>query len=448
MEKERKNKSATNATDYLKTQNNYKTTKHESPAQMFPALEPWPEPVNGAELADEIKALFDRYLYLPNGASAAVTLWVMHTYALDCFEITPRLGIASPMPGCGKSTLMDMIGMLSYRPLQLSSITAAAMFRIIAEHKPTLLIDEADTFLKGNEELRGIINAGYEQGGTVSRVEIVNKKQVVSLFPCYGACAIAGIGSVHKTIQERSVNIVMERKTHADKIERMRKREIREITADIQRKCIRWVSEHADEISRARPNMPLYMSDRTADIWEPLFAIAETLSPKWLEQINNAAKVLKKAQPNDDDNSLRFQLLADIKTLFVGHSPDAFYASSRMAKLLNEMEEAPWSEFGYGRGLNPHSLAKQLRFFGIVPQQSRSEGNRNRGYHHSDFLDAFSRYLPEDAPAQAEPEKTVRHTCSLDSPKGAVVEELRHAGIDKDTIAWVESLKEVGTPNP
>ncbi len=421
---------------------------HESPAQIFPTLEPWPEPVDGAELADEIKALFDRYLYLPNGASAAVTLWVMHTYGLGCFEITPRLGIASPMPGCGKSTLMDLIGMLSYRPLQLSSITAAAMFRIIAEHKPTLLIDEADTFLKGNEELRGIINAGYEQGGKVSRVETINKRQVVSLFPCYAACAIAGIGTTHKTIQERSVNIIMERKTHADKIERMRKCEIRDKTVDIQRKCIRWVSDNADEISRARPNMPLYMSDRTADIWEPLFAIAETLSPEWLEQINHAAKVLKKAQPNEDDSSMRLQLLADIKNLFDGYSPDMFYSSGRMAELLNQMEEAPWSEFGYGRGLNPHSLAKQLRFFNIVPHQLRNGDTRNRGYDYSDFMDAFSRYLPKDAPAQTEPEKPVRHTCSIDSAKGAVLQQLRQAGMDKDTVAWVESLEEVETPNP
>ncbi len=240
----------------------------------------------------------------------------------------------------------------------------------------------------------------------------------------------------------------MERKTHADKIERMRKCEIRDKTVDIQRKCIRWVSDNADEISRARPNMPLYMSDRTADIWEPLFAIAETLSPEWLEQINHAAKVLKKAQPNEDDSSMRLQLLADIKNLFDGYSPDMFYSSGRMAELLNQMEEAPWSEFGYGRGLNPHSLAKQLRFFNIVPHQLRNGDTRNRGYDYSDFMDAFSRYLPKDAPAQTEPEKPVRHTCSIDSAKGAVLQQLRQAGMDKDTVAWVESLEEVETPNP
>lgn len=395
MDNERKNESATIATDSSKKQNDYKATKHESPVQIFPALEPWPEPVNGAELADEIKALFDRYLYLPNGASAAVALWVMHTYGLDCFEITPRLGIESPMPRCGKSTLLSLIGMLAYRPLQLSSITAAAMFRLIAEHKPTLLIDEADTFLSKSEELRGIINAGYEYNGTVSRVETVNKKQVVSLFPCYGACAISGIGGKHKTIEERSVNIVMERKTHADKVERLRKREIRDTAIIIQQKCLRWVMDNAKRLTDARPEMPVYMGDRAADIWEPLFAIAETLSPTWLEQINHAAKALNKTQPNEDETSLRLQLLADIQRIFAGKPTDMFFASTHLVELLRKIEESPWDEYGYGKGLKPHSLAKQLRFFGIVPRQLRNGDNRNRGYYHSDFFDAFNRYLPE-----------------------------------------------------
>ena len=414
---------------------------HQSPAQLFPDIEPWPEPVDGVALAGEIKGLFERYLYLPNGASTAVTMWVLHTYGVDNFEISPRLYISSPMPGCGKSTLMDLVGLLSYRTLGVSNITAAAMFRIIAEHRPTLLIDEADTFLKGNEELRGIINAGYEQGGKVSRVEIINKKQEVSLFSCYGACAIAGIGGTHKTIQERAVNIIMKRKTHADKIERMRKREIRDITAHIQQKCLRWVQDHGVERRRALLKTVLDMGDRTADIWEPLFAIAEIISPVWLECINNASKALNKIQPNDDETSLRFQLLADIKSIFAGHSSNAFYSSGRMAELLNEIEEAPWSEFGYGRGLNPHSLAKQLRFFGIVPQQLRQGDARNRGYHYSDFLDAFSRYLPAETPAQPEPEQASRrHNGTLENAKAEMLEDLRQSGVDPDTLTWVESL--------
>src|SRR5205807_6503181 len=34
---------------------------------------------------------------------------------------------------------------------------------VIEELQPTLLIDEADTFLQGNDELRGILNSGYSR---------------------------------------------------------------------------------------------------------------------------------------------------------------------------------------------------------------------------------------------------------------------------------------------
>jgi hypothetical protein len=35
------------------------------------------------------------------------------------------------------------------------------LFRYIEEVRPTLLIDEADSFVKDNEEMRGILNSGH-----------------------------------------------------------------------------------------------------------------------------------------------------------------------------------------------------------------------------------------------------------------------------------------------
>jgi len=44
-----------------------------------------------------------------------------------------------------------------------SNVSSSALFRVIEEMRPTLFIDEADTFLGGNEELRGILNSGYNK---------------------------------------------------------------------------------------------------------------------------------------------------------------------------------------------------------------------------------------------------------------------------------------------
>ena len=64
--------------------------------------EPWPNPVDGGKLLDEIRAAFDRHVVLPRCAATALALWVLHTYVFGCFGITPRLAIISPVRRCGR----------------------------------------------------------------------------------------------------------------------------------------------------------------------------------------------------------------------------------------------------------------------------------------------------------------------------------------------------------
>ena len=42
-----------------------------------------------------------------------------------------------------------------------SNTSSAAIFRTIEKFQPALLVDEADTYLKDNDELRGVINSGH-----------------------------------------------------------------------------------------------------------------------------------------------------------------------------------------------------------------------------------------------------------------------------------------------
>src|SRR5207253_979487 len=57
-------------------------------ALMLTDPEPWPEAVDGAELADEIAGIFGRHIILPEGAAHALTLWVLHAHALGAFEVS------------------------------------------------------------------------------------------------------------------------------------------------------------------------------------------------------------------------------------------------------------------------------------------------------------------------------------------------------------------------
>src|SRR5215831_14523184 len=125
--------------------------------------EPWPSEVDGGELLSEIESLIRRFVILQRDASHAIALWILHAWALRAFDISALLAITSVMKRCGKTTLLELIGMLVPRSLSASNITSSSLFRAIEKFKPVLLIDEADTFLSGNDELRGVLNAGHRK---------------------------------------------------------------------------------------------------------------------------------------------------------------------------------------------------------------------------------------------------------------------------------------------
>ncbi len=53
--------------------------------------EPWPEPVDGAELLNKIVATLHRFLALPKYGAEAMALWVLHAHAHEAADIAPRL---------------------------------------------------------------------------------------------------------------------------------------------------------------------------------------------------------------------------------------------------------------------------------------------------------------------------------------------------------------------
>jgi hypothetical protein len=57
---------------------------------------------------------------------------------------------------------------------------------------PGLLIDEADKFLRDNEELRGVLNSGHRRGGSV--LHTTGDDHEPRSFATYAACVIALIG--------------------------------------------------------------------------------------------------------------------------------------------------------------------------------------------------------------------------------------------------------------
>ncbi len=388
-------KAVSNDTAFLNSQVNYtpneQKTQDKSEETMFPTVESWPEPVNGSELADYINNQLNTYLYLPKGASEVMTMWILHTYNVNLFDFSPRLCIVSPEKRCGKTTVLRMIEHLSYRPINVSNVTTAVLFRAIDAWKPTMLIDEADTFIQNNEELRGIINAGFQKEGKISRIETVGKTHKVKFFACYSPVGIAAIGSLPATILDRGIVITMKRKKRSDKINRLRTRDFKPTAQEICRKCLRFMLDNEQAIARTHADIPDCFNDRAADAWEALFTIAKAISPEWEKRFTHSALVLSKSTIYDDSVSVGDKLLFDIRNIFIEEKIDNI-PSEQLVKRLISLEESPWAEYK-NKGLTTHALASILKRYDIHTQTPRGYDVRVHRYFAKDFEDAFERYL-------------------------------------------------------
>jgi putative DNA primase/helicase len=376
----------------------------------LPSPEPWPEPVDGAKLLDDMTAAIKRHVVLSEHEARGAALWCVHTYLVDCFLISPRLAIRSATHRCGKSTLVDIVSYLALRTLPSANVTAASVFRVVEACRPTLLIDEADTFLPEADELRGVINSGHRRGGSVVRT--VGDDHEPRKFSTYAACAIALIGKLPATLHDRSAPVVdLKRRLMSEKVERFRLDRTAHLD-ELARKTARWAADHADEIRDADPELPPALFNRDADNWSPLLAIAEAAGGKWPERAREAAAICC-AAPGVEDASQLELLLGDIRDVFAANQADESTSadeitSAALVRQLIDIEGRPWAEMGKSqKPLTQNKLARMLKPLGVGPEEIGPTASRLRGYKRGRFADAFDRYLsPEEGSQSVHPSRT------------------------------------------
>jgi len=358
-------------------------------ALILPEPEPWPQPIEGAALLTDLSAAIRLHVVMADWQADTAALWLPHAHLFERFGITPRLAVTSPEKRCGKTTLLDVMGRLVRRPLPAANLTAAVAFRVVEAQRPTLLIDEADTFLRDNDELRGILNSGHRHSGAVIRT--VGDDHEPRAFATFAPCAIALIGKLPETLADRSVAIELRRR-RSDEPAKPYRHDRTEHLDTLARKLARWASDHADEMSDADPAMPPGIYNRVADNWRPLLAIADAAGGEWPQRARDA---LQRASAGaDEDDSARIMVLADIRAIFRERQADRL-ASAELCASLNAIEGRPWAEWRGGKPLTASGLARLLAPFTVIPGTIRIGDATAKGYHVAHFQDAFGRYLPE-----------------------------------------------------
>ena len=359
--------------------------------------EPWPDPVNGAAVLDDVSAVFTRHLALPSGAADALTLWSAYTHVFEAFSTSPRLAITSPEKRCGKTTVLRILAMMCERVLHAANITPAAVFRAIELARPTLLIDEADTFLEGREELRGVLNSGHARDGCVIRT--VGEDHEPRQVSTWGPCAIAMIGRLPDTLADRSITVSMRRRLPGEKIERLRV-DKPERGEGLRRRLARFAADARPALESSDPDTPAHLNDRAADNWRVVLAIADAAGGAWPTRARAACMALNASETNAD--TMGATLLRDIQAAFMMKRDPVKLSSVELCQTLSDDEASPWAAFGRSeKPITPAALARLLKPFQIGPKMFRHGANVWRGYERHAFADAWARYLAPDTPPQS-----------------------------------------------
>lgn len=384
------------ALDQIRGLENQKPQAGQGTAVSFPEPQPWPDPIDGATLLSDLAGVFTKYVVLPAGAAEALALWTAFTWFHDRFQISPLLTITSPQKRCGKTTLLAVLGQLVPRPLPAANMTAATVYRAIEAFSPTLLADEADTYFKENQELRGVLNAGHLRSQSYV-LRCVEPDFEARLFKVWAPKAVALIGRLTgpwSTLADRSIVVQLQRKRQDESVERLRLDRLPGETEELRRKLAGWAAEFNPVVADLEPPELAFLNDRAADNWRPLMAIASLASAPfeedtWLNRAREAARLLS---GREDDGDIRILLLEDLRALFA-ETGAAWLGSREIVESLCELEGRPWKDFARGKGLSSAKLGDLLRPFGLESRQRKlPDGKVHRGYRISDLEGVFSRY--------------------------------------------------------
>ena len=407
---------------HMKNQNQTVINENHNDTIIFEPLAPHPAPVVIGELLTEIESVIKRHVVLSDAAATALAVWVLHTYVYESRDTVAYVAIESPEKRCGKTTLLTVLAAMANKPLIASNVTVGALFCAIDSCRPTLFIDEADTFLTGNSTMRGVINSGntwrtaYVLRMSKSQRSRNNRSRNqqspdreganwnnpaqsadspsphgagsgLKRYSCWCPKVIAMIGKVPDTIADRSIVVQMTRKLTTET-----RAPLAELNpAAIKAKCARFALDTSETIARSEKIRGDGLNDRAADTYDPLYVIARLAGKEWEEKLHAAALAIS---PGAGAKSDAAELLLDIYSIFLSTGRKKIFTRQLVELLRDEEEFSITSTVLKDPTIDEYKISELLRAYGIKPSPCRIGKQVARGYTPEDFFDALKRYVP------------------------------------------------------
>jgi hypothetical protein len=343
-----------------------------------------------ATALDQTRSFVERFVKASDSHLDVITLWAAHTHAVDVnqkllFDTTPRLALLSDEPGSGKTRVLDLLKLLGRNAEISTDVTAASLFHATSEAHETVLLDEIDVLFGRGEAkatVRSIINSGYKRNGTVPRA--------TKRFNVFAPLALAGLGNVFTTAESlrptrsRCIIVRMVKKPGA---EPLRSREHDRIGARIREDLNTWVGVRLGEITSAWPELPNGIEDRLAEVWEPLFMVAQAAGGSWPARVASACLELSfGAGTSSNEKTLSELLVTDLLTVFGDRE---VVGTLELIDRLYKMSPV-WPSVWPQKGSATRELAQLLEPLGVEPTRHRVAGKQVTGYRKQDVEYAAS----------------------------------------------------------
>jgi len=219
----------------------------------------------------------------------------------------------------------------------------------------------------------------------------------------------------------RSVIVRMRRRAPGEHVEPFRRRLHGREGEDLRKQLAAWSKAIVDEVTDVYPDLPAGITDRPADVWEPLLAVADAAGGEWPTLARDACVALVKAARGTDSGSLGVRLLTDLRDVF---GPSQTLATETILTELHALPEAPWSDLR-GKPLDSRGLARRLAAYEVRSTKVKIDGRPVQGYRREHLWDAWQRYVPltSASPEPVEPPEQARSETRDQVPEANQVPE-------------------------
>jgi hypothetical protein len=354
--------------------------------------------LDGAELLTDVRDWLGRFIITTTeGDLDLLALWCAHTHLVREVYTTPRLQIDSPVPECGKTTVLEHLQRLCVRPVLMAVASSPALLtRMLEVEIRTLLIDEADRSLNkdkpGVEDLFAVLNSGYKRGGTRPVLVQDNGQWVAREMSTFAPVALAGNQPALPDDTKSRIIRVLLLPDYQGSAEESNWELLEPEAAKLHNRLVTWAHEVRDQVRTSQPTMPAGIIARFREKWQPLRKVADAAGGRWPGIVDDLALLDKAEHDADKEAGLITEkpgavLLKHLHELWPADV--AFWHTLPLVDILVTKYPSMWGEeSSYGKRLTPQRLGWML-VTNYKVHSSRETRSTPRGYYRTHFAKAW-----------------------------------------------------------